>query len=394
MKNPVVVVWTSLLPFAAVSAVAAATATFSPVGPATVPPGTNVTFDITVAVETLAGFDTADVLIGSNDAANLDFTYSVAWTGAFANVTSPAFDNGVYAQDVFVGGNNAAAVGSSLLLGTITINTTGMALGSHEVSIDNTLDGVSTLGLSGTPEGLLGVGLFSLQDPSCSPPDCGDADACTNDFCLGGVCQHANHCGCDLPTVTALGPRYLGVTPAAEAGLVALQVRGTTGAVSCVSKYVQANCLGGSNVGAICSANADCPGGLCNNTGTLGTTAVYRTPAEWGTVAVRSEVIAPLTAYDVRTDCGTTPGATLSNPVTATTWKWGDTTGNVVVNFTDITNIVTAFQSGFTAQRTLESVDLSGAGCMPNRLVNFQDVSAAVGAFQSKPFLFCSPPCP
>ncbi len=199
---------------------------------------------------------------------------------------------------------------------------------------------------------------------------------------------------CNPPTVTAGGGRYLLVTPAAGTGLVALQVRGTSGATSCVNQYVQANCVGGSNVGAICSTNATCPGGLCMNTGTLGTTAVYRTPADWGTVPVRSGVIGPLTTYDVRADCGTTPGVTLSNPATATTWKWGDTNGNTFVNFSDVSNIVLAFQAGFTPARTLEMVDLNGASCTPNRIVNFQDVSAAVSAFQLKPFAYCSPPCP
>ena len=205
---------------------------------------------------------------------------------------------------------------------------------------------------------------------------------------------------CNPPTVTGLGDRYLGVTPAPGTGLVALKVRGNSGNVICVNKYVQANCQGGSSAGAICSTNTNCPGGVCTTSssstpgGTLGTTAVYRTPADWGTVAVRSELIGPLTAYDVRADCGTTPGVTLSNPVTGTTWRWGDTNGNAIVNFIDVTNIVAAFQSGFTPTRTLEMVDLNGAGCVPNRLVNFQDVSAAVGAFQSKPFTYCSVPCP
>ena len=199
---------------------------------------------------------------------------------------------------------------------------------------------------------------------------------------------------CNPPTVTALGPRYLGVTPVAGATPVALQVQGNSAAVSCINMYVQANCQGGSNAGAICSANTDCPGGLCNNTGTLGTTAVYRTPADWATVAVRSNVIGPLTTYDVRTDCGATPGVTLSMPVSGTTWRHGNTDNNAVVNFVDTSRCVDGFQGKFSPTLTIENVDLTGPNCLPNRTVNFQDVSASIAAFQSVPFAYCSPPCP
>jgi len=118
-----------------------------------------------VAVETLAAFNTADVVIGSHEAANVGFSFSSTWTSAFANVTTPAFDNGFYAQDVYVGGNISASVGRSLLLGTVTIDTTGMAYGSHDVIINHTFDGVSTLGLSGTPEALNGLGTFAVTPP-------------------------------------------------------------------------------------------------------------------------------------------------------------------------------------------------------------------------------------
>lgn len=199
---------------------------------------------------------------------------------------------------------------------------------------------------------------------------------------------------CNPPTVTALGPRYLGVTPVAGDAPIALQVRGVSAAVNCVDLYVQANCQGGSNAGAICSVNADCPGGLCNNTGTLGSTAVYRTPADWGTVAVRSNVIGPLTTYDVRTDCGPTPGVVLSMPVSGTTWRHGNTDNNAVVNFADVSRCVAGFQGEFSPTLTIENVDLTGVACLPNRSVNFQDISAAISAFQSVPFAYCSPPCP
>lgn len=164
MKNPAIV-WTAFVVLAAVNAATAATATFTPVGPASVERGQVVTFEVVVASSTLGAFNTADIVIGSDLAKNIGFSYSGAWTSAFANVTTPAFDNGFYAQDVFVGGNNPTSVGSSLLLGMVTIDTTGMPYGNHSVLINHTLDGVSTLGLSGTPEALNGLGAFTVTPP-------------------------------------------------------------------------------------------------------------------------------------------------------------------------------------------------------------------------------------
>ncbi len=141
-----------------------ATATFTPLGPTTVPPGTDVLFEVTVAVETLGSFDAADAIIGSNDAADIGFEYSAEWSAAFSNVTPPVFDVGVYDQDVFVGGNNPNPVGSSLLLGTVTVSTTGLSQGAYDVTIDNALDfGVSTLALAGVSEPLVGTGTFTIE---------------------------------------------------------------------------------------------------------------------------------------------------------------------------------------------------------------------------------------
>lgn len=167
----------------------AATATFAPVGPVTVPSGTSVQFDVTVAVESLAQFDGADIIIGSNTATDIGFTYSAAWTAAFANVTTPFFDTGFYAQDVFVGGNNATPVGASLLLGTITIDTTGMTPGAYQVKIDHTVDfDISALALQGTKDFLLGTATFNI---ACAvSAECDDGLFCNGtETCVAGICQ-------------------------------------------------------------------------------------------------------------------------------------------------------------------------------------------------------------
>jgi len=143
----------------------AATATFTPVGMTHVEAGTDITFQIAVAVTSLSGFNTADVIIGSNAATDLTFAYSVDWLAAFSSVTTPQFDVGFYDQSVFVGGNHSTSVGTSLLLGTVTIHTAGMPLGNYRLDISNTLDGFSTLGLDGQPEPLNGFVTFAITPP-------------------------------------------------------------------------------------------------------------------------------------------------------------------------------------------------------------------------------------
>ena len=200
---------------------------------------------------------------------------------------------------------------------------------------------------------------------------------------------------CPTPIVVAAGARYVKVTVPGAPTPVAIRVSADPSdpAIGCKSGYVQSNCQGGSAAGQICTTNANCPGGLCLSTGLLAANPVYRTSAEWGSVAVRADWIIPTTAFSVQFVCGSGQTASASSVVSATTWKWGDTNGNTLVNFIDITRIVSGFQTGFSPTLTLESVDVTGANCLPNRLVNFQDVSATVGAFQLKPFVMCST-CP
>ncbi len=172
----------------AAAAASGATSTFVPVGPTTVPPGTDVVFEVTLAVDVLEEFNTADAIIGSNDAADIGFEYSAEWSAAFTNVTPPFFDIGVYDQDVFVGGNNTSPVGVALLLGTVTVNTAGMSEGAYNVRIDNTVDsGFSRLGLDAAHEPLDGAGVFTIQ---CSPADgdC-DGDVDLNDYASFQSCS-------------------------------------------------------------------------------------------------------------------------------------------------------------------------------------------------------------
>lgn len=135
--------------------------------------GEAVSMTIVLSTESLAplGFNGADVLIGSDNTA-FDFAYSPAWTAAMlTSVSAPSPNNGIYPFDVLVGGSNSSAsVGNSLALGTVSVDTSGLALGDYVIQIDSGFDGFSSLGrgLAGSPlvsEGILGQGRFSVVVP-------------------------------------------------------------------------------------------------------------------------------------------------------------------------------------------------------------------------------------
>lgn len=176
--------------FALLSAVTiGATATWTPVGPTTVPPGTNVVFDLHVTVGTLTGFDAADVIVGTS-ATDVAFSYSAQWLAAFANVTPPFFDvGGFYPQSVFVGGNHTASVGTSLLVGRVTVSTAGMSEGTYAVGVNAAVDGVSGLTRSGLREPLSGSASFTVQCPAADINCDGNLDLVDHAVlasCLGG----------------------------------------------------------------------------------------------------------------------------------------------------------------------------------------------------------------
>jgi len=132
--------------------------------------GEQVAMTVVMSTESLApgGFNGADVLIGSSDAA-FGFSYSPAWTSAMlTSVSTPGFNNGIYSYDVLVGGSNSAAVvGNSLALGTVTFDTANLAEGNYLVQVSSDFDGFSSLGrgVPGQPvvsEGIFGQGRFTV----------------------------------------------------------------------------------------------------------------------------------------------------------------------------------------------------------------------------------------
>jgi hypothetical protein len=130
--------------------------------------GTPALFDVYVAVESLSAFDAADILIGSNEVADLSFAYSPEWEAAMAGFVTPiTYDSGVYGQDVFVGGFRVAgAIEGSLWVGTLTVDTAGLAVGDYPIVVDGVADGMSRLTLAGNWEPLSGMGTVRIPEPA------------------------------------------------------------------------------------------------------------------------------------------------------------------------------------------------------------------------------------
>jgi hypothetical protein len=129
-------------------------------------PGQPVSMDLTLQVETLQGFNGFDAVIGST--VPFSFQYGAALRGAMSNVTEPSGPLGIYPFDLYATANNPAAlVGNSLLLGTVTVDTSALAGGSYAIVVDPNIDGFSNLGraLSGQGslfEPLAGRGTFNV----------------------------------------------------------------------------------------------------------------------------------------------------------------------------------------------------------------------------------------
>lgn len=173
---------------------------------------------------------------------------------------------------------------------------------------------------------------------------------------------------CDVPTVAATGGRYLSVTPASGADALALLVTGDAlePEVSCLSLYVQPD-------------------------GSLAAEPVYQLPEAWETVHIYDEGIRPQSSYSVQADCAMeATGLILSEASSATTWRWGDTNGDDLVGFADVSRVIDSADGSLPAGVLLDAVDL--APCIVDGVVNQNDVDAAAAALGLHPFP-CAPIC-
>ena len=186
-----------------------------------------------------------------------------------------------------------------------------------------------------------------------APPDCEDGVTCTVDTCneTTDACDHAP---CAM-TVTAIGPRYLAVTPPDTPELLALRVSGPP---ACVPRYVDA-------------------AGLADSA-----TPVYRSSTDWGTVHVLGPLVIPSSVYTVQAEV--TAGVPIGS-ATASTWLWGDADH---VNDVDLFDILCVLDGthGIFDTCTIYGVDLTGPGYTPDGVVDFQDIDAVLEGFQLLPY--------
>ncbi len=145
-------------------AVEAGVINFAP-SAATVEVGTPINVVLSVSLGGLTSFEGAAIFIGADGVTDLLFAVSPGWSSTF-NVTGPLFDTqpGLYEDDVLIQSDNAFPLATDgIVLGTLTIDTTGMVAGGpHTVVIDQN---ESFLGFFGGEEPIIEdvTGSFSFM---------------------------------------------------------------------------------------------------------------------------------------------------------------------------------------------------------------------------------------
>ena len=246
--------------------------------------------------------------------------------------------------------------------------------GNGKVVTDCNLNGVSDDRdiANGTSRDCSGNGIPDECEPDCNSNAIADsceilknpALDCDGDGVLGSCESFAR----------SVGPRYITISPTHGAAPVALLIRGDAKnpAVACVSRYVQQD-------------------------GSLGLAAHFAKPRDWCRVRVSGVEILPGHRYRIYEDHGTPNKPSLSNETIVTMWQRGDTNRDGDVSFVDIARVVEGFLGAYTANLSLEMVDLVSGNatiCHPDRTVSFKDISEAVSAFvTAKPTRVCPAPC-
>ncbi len=262
------------------------------------------------------------------------------------------------------------------------------------VAVENCIVQTRTKVASGAVPGEDVTGL--LGEPALVQVACIDGSDCPYGICQEGVCL-----ACPAPVAVTEGSRYIGVTPQPGPPEQAIWVTGEDPDVSCVYGYVRSATYRGKVEqcdNPPCEPDYLPPG-----------------PEGWDTVQVRGFELIGGKTYSIQTDCDpANPGTSLSEPVSATLWQWGDTDNWGGVDIRDVTRILDGFRGMFHTfyceidedcmnppvpphftcdttvykclSATLENVDVYGAtGCMPERVISILDVTVDLDAFRGFP---------
>ncbi|MBP7746381.1 MAG: lamin tail domain-containing protein [Phycisphaerae bacterium] len=224
---------------------------------------------------------------------------------------------------------------------------------------DNVCNGLETCN-TGTGECVAGTPLFCDDGLYCNGAEtCDPISGCAAGAapCAADeACDEANDVCAGAPTVEAVGGRYLMVTPPPSLPAVALQV--SSAGITCLPRYVDA-------------------------TGRLVDEPVYRSSADWDTILIADEETVPSTLYEVRSAVLSGGSPAFSGPASATTWLWGDTTGDAATTVLDILCVLDGFQDVF-GQCSLAGDDLMGE--VPDADINLLDITAVCDAFGGLPY--------
>jgi hypothetical protein len=216
--------------------------------------------------------------------------------------------------------------------------------------------------------------------------------------------------GCFAPAAVATGGRYLSVTPASQGATpIAIFVEGhcDDDFTHCTSGYVERRCLlgpnngqlcasdancakacsGGQNNGQPCTTSANCPGGMCVgacDNARLVATPQYQTSAQWGTVYVRDTEVRPNAEYFVHAQCNFGGPPVLSAGKKLKTWKWGDTTGEGIVNAIDVARDVDCVKLLYANPVTYHGCNVWD--CNVDNITNALDIAKVVDAVKGLSF--------
>jgi hypothetical protein len=140
---------------------------FSPVSQSVLP-GEDAVYDITISESTLGGFDTVSLLLGSDDGLAMTVEYAQSFVDTTSLPPAAPTPFGVYASDLNFGGNNFGGWQAPLLIGTLTIDTTGLAEGTYSFGVSAAEEtnrigsGLSSLALGFESEGVEGSGRLNV----------------------------------------------------------------------------------------------------------------------------------------------------------------------------------------------------------------------------------------